>query len=111
MIKVMEQILGKMVDAIGGIKIVANVNAAPDKGDGSSKKTRNKHENKEAIEMLGNPNLGDNNCRIKAKESPIAPLPCCPMQFCLFPSFVLHFALFNQCLAFIGTESLFPRNS
>jgi len=65
MLKVTEQILGKMLGCVGGVECVT----------GSSSQT-NDDENagsspikKEPIESLENPNLGDNNCRIKAKVS------------------------------------------
>ncbi len=57
MLKTVQQVITKMVDAIGGIDKI------------SSSKQQVKKLRKESIEKLENPNLGVNNCRIRAKVS------------------------------------------
>mmetsp|Transcript_37154 Transcript_37154/g.54341 ORF Transcript_37154/g.54341 Transcript_37154/m.54341 type:complete len:645 (+) Transcript_37154:162-2096(+) len=72
MIKVTEQILGKMLDSVGGVENISGnskciVSADSDNATGDE----NVHirQTKASIETLENPNLGDNNCRIKAKAT------------------------------------------
>lgn len=55
MLKTAQQVIIKMVDAIGGVDKI------------SRSKQEKTHERKESIEKLENPNLGANNCRIRAK--------------------------------------------
>ena len=65
MLKVTEQILGKMLDSVGGIeRVTGNLILANDHESSEKYSSR-----KKSIESLENPNLGDNNCRIKAKVS------------------------------------------
>lgn len=69
MLKVTEQILGKMLDSIGGIDRIASPQTSSSDGGhivGESVRLSDR-ETKETIETIENPNLGDNNCRIKAK--------------------------------------------
>jgi len=56
MLKVTEQILGKMLDAVGGVQMIAGQSATENQAEVST-------------DRLENPNLGDNNCRIKPKSS------------------------------------------
>ena len=62
MLKVTEQILGKMLDAIGGVECVTNsVEKMNDKDQ------RSLPERQILGDSLANPSLGENNCRIKVK--------------------------------------------
>lgn len=65
MLKVVEEILGKMLDACGGIDKVSK-HAQNDQGPTYSKARR---ESIQSIEGIENPNLGENNCRIQAKDA------------------------------------------
>lgn len=56
MLKVAQQILSKMLDAVGGIDVVC-------KGQITSKPNLRR----ESTSKIENPNLGENNCRIQAK--------------------------------------------
>eukprot|EP00592_Proboscia_alata_P017634 CAMPEP_0194396914 /NCGR_PEP_ID=MMETSP0174-20130528/125252_1 /TAXON_ID=216777 /ORGANISM="Proboscia alata, Strain PI-D3" /LENGTH=657 /DNA_ID=CAMNT_0039193031 /DNA_START=9 /DNA_END=1982 /DNA_ORIENTATION=+ len=67
MIKITQQILGKMVDQIGGIESIID-NEGDGKGGEDSKDDEPKANGSSSIETFQNPNLGANNCRIKPKE-------------------------------------------
>ena len=54
MLKVVQEILWKMLDAIGGIDMVSKTQKSPNL-------------RRDSMSKLENPNLGENNCRIQAK--------------------------------------------
>lgn len=75
MLKVTEQILGKMLDSVGGLeKVTAYQSTANNIIQGMESEVDGKHlqvgggRKEPIIEALENPNLGDNNCRIKPRE-------------------------------------------
>merc|ERR1712071_694665 len=63
-LKVTEQILGKMLDSIGGVESVTNTVEKENNKDQKSLPTK-----QNLNDSLANPTLGENNCRIKVKEN------------------------------------------
>ncbi len=58
MLKVVQKILWKMLDSVGGIDMICR---------SKNKKASKLNSRRESISKLENPNLGENNCRIQAK--------------------------------------------